>query len=1277
MLSLFHNLIADTQLGNDDEKSQSIKLIDGYAFVCLPATAILVWSIHQQTTMGILKTLTVSHKREENGNYSILLTKTPAINQPCLILEAGTVVSLGPEDADKVRKTGGYIKVLDAYACLGMLQYAYEGSKEVLFLLIVTGCNSVGKIQNSEIFCITEVVPFSMRNVPEDQQLIKDLKTLLEMGSFYFSHSTMPYQEPYDLTLSAQRAYLAAQTSKTVISDNRFFWNRLLHRHFERFNIVTSNWLVKVLCGGVNIKTVYIGGLQAKACLISRLSCERAGTRFIVRGVDDLGHVANFVETEQVIFINQIVLSYLIIRGSIPLFWEQPGIQIGSHRIKMSRGSEISQPGYDKHMFLLRERYDNVVVINLLSAQKESELALNQLFNLHHKSSHVGSEFTFINFDFHALCPYDNRENLDKLYVHELEKYCDQFGFFHSEKGEISQIQRGVMRVNCLDCLDRTNRVQTYVGLKMLGKLIKSLERVEVDKVMPRLIGVYETSWSVNGNQISQLYAGTDALDGKNLLKDGATALKRNYQTLNDSAKQTAYDILTMGRTLNRDYSYRAATLLPHYYIYSSPSILVQMCDRYLDYCKPEKLKVVIGTWNVNGGRHFDNIMHNRARPLADWLVDYKTSAESVTGEANLLDQDFTNTPVDIYAIGFQEIVDLNAGNIVASSTQNQRDWLVEIQRVISKDNQYLLVTSVQLVGVCLFVFIRSNLAPYIKDVCNHQAKTGLRGAAGNKGGVAIRFRYKATSLCFVCAHFAAGQHQVKERNHDYAEITRNIQFPMGRSINSHDYVFWCGDFNYRLDKISNDEARRSALIGNFDLLLQYDQLKISQAAGQTFKGYMEGDINFAPTYKYDVNTKDYDSSEKCRVPAYTDRILFKKCHETHPDEELTDLGQVKFYNRIELMSSDHRPVIAELEIEVLEIDKECRNQVFDSVLDESGPQDSTIFVRVDGHLDVTDEIVFDSILKMLAEEAGEIVLVRYIKSSLMIIFGDGKSAVKALALDGCSISGQLPDNRLLVNLRTENWHDALRDELHNNRDNTTNLVSGNAPSVHLEDDEDEAAQELNMSIGPEVNPDTICLANDIFMTAEQPRNDPSLVPASIFAPVQATQEDHLYKAPIQHPPPKSPMHPPSRPPPPPPQSSTNVPTMAKRELPPRPIISSATITPTPTTDPFGWTDPNENRQSCLDETSSEFTGDSTFAEESSINLVELSTSIDYEESTMLPPPTMAAPILPPLTPSKLPPSVPPQPPMGQLTKPTRAAPPPPIPDRNQTNSENPERVRI
>lgn len=50
--------------------------------------------------------------------------------------------------------------------------------------------------------------------------------------------------------------------------------------------------------------------------------------RFNVRGCNDEGHVANFVETEQIIFLDDEVTSFIQTRGSVPLFWEQPGIQV-------------------------------------------------------------------------------------------------------------------------------------------------------------------------------------------------------------------------------------------------------------------------------------------------------------------------------------------------------------------------------------------------------------------------------------------------------------------------------------------------------------------------------------------------------------------------------------------------------------------------------------------------------------------------------------------------------------------------------------------------------------------------------------------------------------------------------------------------------------------------------------------------------------------------------------------------------------------------------------
>jgi len=64
--------------------------------------------------------------------------------------------------------------------------------------------------------------------------------------------------------------------------------------------------------------------------------------------------------------------------------------------------------------------------------------------------------------------------------------------------------------------------------------------------------------------------------------------------------------------------------------------------------------------------------------------------------------------------------------------------------------------------------------------------KTGLGGAAGNKGAIAIRFLLHNTTMCFVCSHFAAGQNNVKERNSDFHEIAQKITFPMVGCLQLH-----------------------------------------------------------------------------------------------------------------------------------------------------------------------------------------------------------------------------------------------------------------------------------------------------------------------------------------------------------------------------------------------------------------------------------------------------------------------------------------------------------
>lgn len=110
--------------------------------------------------------------------------------------------------------------------------------------------------------------------------------------------------------------------------------------------------------------------------------------------------------------------------------------------------------------------------------------------------------------------------------------------------------------------------------------------------------------------------------------------------------------------------------------------------------------------------------------------------------------------------------------------------------------------------------------------------KTGMGGKAGNKGAVGIRFQFHSTSLCFICSHLTAGQSQVRERNEDYREIAQKLTFPTGRNIFSHDYVFWCGDFNYRID-LTYEEVFYFVKRQDWKKLLEFDQLQLQKSSGK------------------------------------------------------------------------------------------------------------------------------------------------------------------------------------------------------------------------------------------------------------------------------------------------------------------------------------------------------------------------------------------------------------------------------------------------------------
>uniref|UniRef100_A0A8C2SYS7 phosphoinositide 5-phosphatase n=1 Tax=Coturnix japonica TaxID=93934 RepID=A0A8C2SYS7_COTJA len=914
--------------------------------------------------------------------------------EECLMFESGAVAVLSSAEKDTIKNT--YSKVMDAYGLLGVLRLNL-GDTLLHYLVLVTGCMSVGKIQDSEVFRVTSTEFVSLRIESTDEDRISEVRKVLNSGNFYFAWSATGVS--LDLSLNAHRSMQEHTT------DNRFFWNQSLHLHLKHYGVNCDDWLLRLMCGGVEIRTIYAAHKQAKACLISRLSCERAGTRFNVRGTNDDGHVANFVETEQVIYLDDSVSSFIQIRGSVPLFWEQPGLQVGSHRVRMSRGFEANAPAFDRHFRTLKNLYGKQIIVNLLGA-KEGEHMLSKAFQSHLKASEHSADIKMVNFDYHQMVKGGKAEKLHSVLKPQVQKFLE-CGFFYFDGKEVKRSQSGTVRTNCLDCLDRTNSVQAFFGLEMLTKQLEVLGLAEKPQLVTRFQEVFRSMWSVNGDSVSKIYAGTGALEGKakaGKLKDGARSVTRTIQNnFFDSSKQEAIDVLLLGNTLNSDLADKARALLTtsSLLLYmnnifsnvfaASVKVLKSMCENFYKYAKPKKVRVCVGTWNVNGGKQFRSIAFKN-QTLTDWLLDAPSIA------------DRRSKPVDIFAIGFEEMVELNAGNIVNASTTNQKLWAAELQKTISRDYKYVLLASEQLVGVCLFVFIRPQHAPFIRDVAVDTVKTGMGGATGNKGAVAIRMLFHTSSLCFVCSHFAAGQSQVKERNEDFIEIARKLSFPMGRMLFSHDYIFWCGDFNYRID-IPNEEVKELIRQQNWDSLIAGDQLINQKNSGQIFRGFLEGKINFAPTYKYDLFSDDYDTSEKCRTPAWTDRILWRRrkwpfdrsaedldllnasFHDNSKVPYTWNPGTLLHYGRAELKTSDHRPVVALIDIDIFEIEAEERQKVYKEVIATQGPPDGTIMVSIkssSAEENYFDDNLIDDLLQKFANY-GEVILIR-LKGFLFLI---------------------------------------------------------------------------------------------------------------------------------------------------------------------------------------------------------------------------------------------------------------------------------------------------
>ncbi|TMW57499.1 hypothetical protein Poli38472_003424 [Pythium oligandrum] len=265
------------------------------------------------------------------------------------------------------------------------------------YLAVVKDARVIGSGPNSEkIYCILELdlIPVSAaaqrsffkhaskREQKDEREYIRMLKSVIASRTFYFSYD-------YDLTLSAQRRAshaLSSNSQKLPMwqkAEEDFFWNKPVLGKF--LDLELNNWIVPVISGFVKVmKKCEINGLRCDVLFFTRRSWRRVGTRFNVRGVDKDGSVANFAETEMLLVKpNRAICSYVQIRGSIPLYWDQVVTlkYMPRTRYAFSGAESIvdwNELAFRAHMDNIIQRYGHVTVVNLIDKVGKSRTVKDQ-----------------------------------------------------------------------------------------------------------------------------------------------------------------------------------------------------------------------------------------------------------------------------------------------------------------------------------------------------------------------------------------------------------------------------------------------------------------------------------------------------------------------------------------------------------------------------------------------------------------------------------------------------------------------------------------------------------------------------------------------------------------------------------------------------------------------------------------------------------------------------------------------------------------------------------
>uniref|UniRef100_A0A8D2LE76 phosphatidylinositol-3,4,5-trisphosphate 5-phosphatase n=1 Tax=Varanus komodoensis TaxID=61221 RepID=A0A8D2LE76_VARKO len=326
--------------------------------------------------------------------------------------------------------------------------------------------------------------------------------------------------------------------------------------------------------------------------------------------------------------------------------------------------------------------------------------------------------------------------------------------------------------------------------------------------------------------------------------------------------------------------------------------LLQQMKNKHSEQPEPDMITIFIGTWNMGDAPP--------PKKISSWFLS--------KGQGKTRDETADYIPHDIYVIGTQE------------DSLGEKEW----QEILRQSLQEITSISFKVIAIHtlwnirIVVLAKPEHENRISHLCIDNVKTGIANRLGNKGAVGVSFMFNGTSFGFVNSHLTSGSEKKHRRNQNYTSILRFLSLGDKKLspfniTHRFTHLFWMGDLNYRLElaPMEAENIIQKIKQQQYSELLNFDQLLLEKKEQKVFLQFEEEEITFAPTYRFERNTREnyvYTKQKatgmKYNLPSWCDRVLWK----SYP---LVHVVCQSYGCTSDIMTSDHSPVFATFEVAV------------------------------------------------------------------------------------------------------------------------------------------------------------------------------------------------------------------------------------------------------------------------------------------------------------------------------------------------------------------------